>query len=87
LMAPIPSASGSNIGWRWHLPCHFTLSIFSISRPSYRHLDTIARCRICLMQTRPPSAQFSSFVSSSGHSGGWMAQVLSYLRSASIRDQ
>ena len=31
--------------------------------------------------------QFSFSVSSSGHSGDWTARVLSYLRSASIRDQ
>jgi len=37
-MAPTPSASGSNLGCRTHLPRHFTVPIFSITgNHSERH--------------------------------------------------
>lgn len=54
LMAPIPSASGSNMGWREHLPRHRDLSIFSISSQSYPRLNAaraewgrLFRCQMC----------------------------------------
>ena len=67
------------------VPFHsLNLQHFQAIIPPFGHIRPV---RNSAEANKAGAAQFSFFVFSSGHSGDWTAHVLSYLRSASIRDQ